>query len=292
MRIKCFISFLAVLLAIPVSTLAWHGAKPLQSCSSPSLQQELEQCLIDLGLDTAASRQELCVALVDITDPANPQMAGVNADTMIYAASLPKIAILLGAFEKINRGELTLDTGTKDTLERMIRNSSNLAATQMLDLIGRDFLLELLQSEPYRLYDKENGGGLWVGKPYGKSPAFKRDPLYNLSHGATAFQVARFYYLLENGQLVSPEMSRVMKEILGRPAIHHKFVRGLEARKPGAEIFRKSGSWREYHADSAIVERDGRKYIAVALARNTQGESWLQRLIVGLDEVVFTCAAQ
>lgn len=292
MRIKRFTCFLALLLAIPVAAPAWHGVKPLQSCFDPSLQQGLEQCLADLGLDTATTRQDLCVALVDITDPANPQMAGVNADTMIYAASLPKIAILLGAFEKINRGELDLDAGTKDTLVRMIRNSSNRAATEMLDMVGRDFLLELLQSEPYRLYDKERGGGLWVGKPYGKSPAFKRDPLYNLSHGATAFQVARFYYLLENGQLVSPEMSLVMKEILGRPAIHHKFVRGLELGKPGAQIFRKSGSWREYHSDSAIVEHDGRRYIAVALARSTQGESWLQRLIVGLDEVIFTCASQ
>ena len=41
--------------------------------------------------------------------------------------------------------------------------------------------------------------GLWVGKPYGKAAAYRRDPVAHLSHGATAFQVARFYFMLDRG---------------------------------------------------------------------------------------------
>jgi beta-lactamase class A len=213
-------------------------------------------------------------------------MAYVNPNEMMYAASLPKIAILLGAFEKIANGEMTLDDETLGKLKLMIRNSSNTAASDILGRVGMDYLADLLQSPRYRLYDPEKNGGIWVGKEYGKAPAWQRDPLHNLSHGATALQVARFYYLLETGQLVSPELSKLMKSILADPAHEHKFVKGLKDVQPDSEIFRKSGTWGPYHSDSAIVEHHGRRYIAVALAKSTRGEQWLQKLIVALDDII------
>ncbi len=258
---------------------------PLSACANPDLQQGLESCLASLNLKGPAAAKKLCVALVDVTDSDNPRLAAVNGDEMMYAASLPKIAILLGAFDSIDRGEFELDEETRATLTRMIRNSSNSAATEMLNRVGKNNLARLLQSERYRLYDPEMGGGLWVGKEYGKAPAFKRDPLHNLSHGATAFQVARFYYLLETGRLVSPELSREMKEILGEPAIRHKFVKGL-AGEPEARIYRKSGTWRQYHSDSALIEHGDRRYIAVGLANDPKGGQWLSDLIGALDDLI------
>jgi beta-lactamase class A len=155
----------------------------------------------------------------------------------------------------------------------------------MLRRIGKPTLAAILQSDRFRLYDPTVNGGLWVGKDYGKIPAWKRDPLHNLSHGATALQVARFYYLLETQQLVSPDLSWEMKQILSKPALRHKFVKGLEAR-PGSTIYRKSGTWKHWHADSAIVERDGYKYIVVALAQHPRGGRWMSRLIVRLDDLI------
>ena len=258
----------------------------LLSCADPELQNKLDHCLLDLKLGQAVRDKSLCVALVDITDVDAPRLAAVNGDQMMYAASLPKIAILLGAFDRIDKGELTLTGDIRHKLTSMIRNSSNSSATEMLNLVGKDYLAELLQSPRYRLYDPEMNGGLWVGKDYGRAAAWKRDPLHNLSHGATALQVARFYYLLDTGQLVSPDMSREMKEILGDPAIHHKFVKGIEQVSPDAKIYRKSGTWRTYHADSGIIEHDGHRYIAVALADNPAGSKWLSKLIVSLDNLI------
>jgi len=256
-----------------------------QSCD-PRLQKALEKRINALKLDGAAAHKNLSIVVVDITDVSEPRMAYVNPNEMMYAASLPKIAILLGAFEKIAAGEMTLDDETLDKLKQMIRRSSNSAASEMLDRVGIDYLADLLQSPRYRLYDPEGHGGIWVGKEYGKAPAQKRDPLHNLSHGATALQVARFYYLLETGQLVSPQLSHLMKAILAETEIEHKFVKGLKTVQPDSEIYRKSGTWGPYHSDSAIIEHDGRRYIAVALAKSRHGEQWLQKLIVALDEVV------
>jgi beta-lactamase class A len=281
------ILFIVILLIVagPVSS---HQlpADLAQSCD-PKLQKGLQQCLVELKLDKAARHKSLSIVLVDITDPASPRMAYINPNEMMYAASLPKIAILLGAFERVANGQMTLDETTREKLALMIRNSSNQAATEMLNKVGKAWLAALLQSPRYRLYDPQKNGGLWVGKEYSKAGAWKRDPLHHLSHGATALQVARFYYLLQTGRLVSPELSRQMKTILGDPAINHKFVKGLKSVYPDSRIYRKSGTWHEYHADSAIIEHDGRRYIAVALAKSPHGGEWLSELIVAMDNLVF-----
>jgi beta-lactamase class A len=281
------------LFALLIITLFFVGPASTQSDNphlgetcDPRLQKALITHLDSLHLNNATERKRLSVVVVDITDTSSPRMAYVNPNEMMYAASLPKIAILLGAFEKIANGEMPLDDEILEKLKRMIRNSSNAAATDILHRVGMEYLAELLQSPRYRLYDPGKNGGLWVGKDYAKAPAWKRDPLHNLSHGATALQVARFYYLLETGQLVSPEISRLMKSILADPAIEHKFVKGLKEIQPDSEIYRKSGTWGPYHSDSAIVEHHGRRYIAVALAKSASGERWLQKLIVALDDII------
>jgi beta-lactamase class A len=250
----------------------------LWKCFDSGLQRRLDKTLTQLGLDKAVNNKKLSVALVDITRLDKPRVAAVNGDEMQYAASLPKIAILLGAFVEIEQGEMKLDNDTRESLTRMIRVSSNEDATRMLNRVGKQRLLGILQSKKYHLYDPHVNGGLWVGKEYGKSAAYQRDPLHNLSHGATAMQTARFYYLLETGKLVNPGLTREMKSMLGNPGIHHKFVKGL-ADYPDAKIYRKSGSWRQWHADSAIVEAEGHKYIIVALAEDPDGGAWLSRLI-------------
>jgi beta-lactamase class A len=271
----------------PAGPAAGAQVRPsLPGSCDPRLQHGLEVCLSSLRLDGAVRSRDLSVVLVDITDPDCPRLAYANPNHMMYAASLPKIAILLAAFERIARGEMRLDDQTLDQLQRMIRHSSNEAATEMMNRVGPDFILEVLQSPRYRLYDPKTNGGLWLGKAYSKAPARQLDPLHHLSHGATALQVARFYYLLETEQLVSPEYSRTMKAILGEPGIQHKFVKGLKAVHPDSKIYRKSGTWQQFHSDSALIEHEGHRYIAVALSHSPEGGRWLSELIVGMDNLV------
>jgi beta-lactamase class A len=272
-------SFLCVFLFLITSLPAWaDGTDAFPSLwdrHDSRLQKQLRTTLYSLGLDKAVHNKKLSVALVDITNLDEPRVAEVNGDEMVYAASLPKIAILLGAFVEIEEGSMTLDHRTRESLTQMIRVSSNQEATRMLNRVGKERLLGILQSDKFHLYDPEVNGGLWV--------AFKRDPLHNLSHGATAMQVARFYYLLETGRLVGDDLSAEMKSMLGHPGINHKFVKGL-ADYPEAKIYRKSGSWRNWHADSALVEAEGHKYIIVGLAEDANGGSWLSRMIKPIHE--------
>ena len=118
-----------------------------------------------------------------------------------------------------------------------------------------------------------------------RKKAWKRDPLHDLSHGATALQTARFYYLLETRQLVSPELTLEMKAIMANPGINHKFVKGLK-HWPNLKIYRKSGTWKSWHADSAMVEWGDHNYIVVALANHPKGGKWLESIVVPLHLLV------
>ena len=280
------IAILILCLAVVVpSAWAQDPYPDLRNCFDPELQNRMERVLAKLGLDYAANRKLLSVALVDITDLKQPRVAAVNGNHMVYAASLPKLAILLGAFKEIEAGRMKLDPDTRQSLTDMIRVSSNVAASKMLRQVGPQRIADILQTPDCQLYDPEKNGGLWCGKEYGKAKAWKRDPLHNLSHGATALQTARFYYLLETHQLVSPELSQEMKRMLSNPGVHHKFVRGLTPR-PGARLYRKSGTWRSWHADSVMVEYGNYRYIAVALAEDPKGGKWMEQLIVPLHDLI------
>lgn len=79
---------------------------------------------------------------------------------MMYAASLPRTAILLGAFHKAEAQRQPLTKAEIDELARMIRVSSNSAATSALERVGMDHLAEVLQSRRYHLYDPSRNGGL------------------------------------------------------------------------------------------------------------------------------------
>ena len=280
---RLLLSILVLLIALAARAENKDGYPLLWDQRDAVLQQKLDTIMGTLGYAKAISSKRLAVVLVDISDLRNPRVAEVNGNRMIYAASIPKLAILLGAFIEIRDGNLVLDEDTRKSLTDMIRYSSNEEATRMLNMIGKERLIEILQSDEFELYDTEAGGGLWVGKEYGKSPAYQRDPMHNLSHGATAMQVARLYYLMETGQIVDGELQKEMKSMLGEPGITHKFVKGL-ADYADVDIYRKSGSWKQWHGDSAIVESGDTRYIVVGLAEDANGGAWLSRMIKPIHE--------
>lgn len=149
-------------------------------------------------------------------------------------------------------------------------------------------MAEILQSEKYRLYDPKHNGGLWISRDYSGGPVWKRDPLHNISHGATAMQAARFYYLAVTGRLVAEQYFADFAEIMSNPGIRHKFVKGIKKSNPDAEIYRKSDTWKEFHADSGVIvdKENGYQYIIVALVEHSKGADGLARFAAVVDETM------
>lgn len=252
-----------------------------------ALQAGLDRVLSGRRYEALSSSGRLSVVLIDITDRDRMRLAAHDEDRMQYAASLPKIAIMLGVFHQIQLGTMDYTPALRQKMEKMIRESDNRLSSELIELVGFDQIAETLRDPRWDLYDPEREGGLWVGRGYGGGVgAWRRDPINGVSHGATARQAARFLVMLDAGQLVSPWASAEMKSIMGSPKIRHKFVRGLMNQRPLSRIFRKSGSFKNWHADAAIVERSGRRYIAVALLESANHQGVLSSLIGELDRLI------
>ncbi|MBT8363373.1 MAG: hypothetical protein KJP23_01620, partial [Deltaproteobacteria bacterium] len=68
----------------------------------------------------------------------------------------------------------------------------------------------------------------------------------------------------------------------------HKFVKGIKKSNPEAEILRKSGTWKNFHADSGIIVNKARgyKYIIVALVEDSTGGKGLARFATVVDQTM------
>ena len=206
---------------------------------------------------------------------------------MMYAASLPKLAVLLAGSQALEDGVLTETPEILQDMREMISTSDNGAATRMIDRLTFTRIEETLTDPRYDLYDPEHGGGLWVGKRFAKTGKRYPDPIMGLSHGATVTQVCRFYYLLSMGKLVSHDRSAQMLDMLADPELHHKFVNTLDRVVPEAKLFRKSGTWKNWHADSILVWGPvWRRYIVVGLIEDPAGETILRNLILEVEKVL------
>lgn len=265
--------------------------KPLTSLGNTSLQHRLERELMANPLWKGLMKdKKMAVGIVDLKDPERVKYASINGDYMMYAASLPKIAILLSSMDALEKGELKENQAIRDDMRLMISKSNNEASTRMIDRLGYDKIQSVMTDPKYKFYDQELGGGLWVGKRYGGGGDTNREPLKNLSHAATVDQVCRYYYMLANGKLVNRDRSKQMLEIMGDPELHHKFVNTLDDIAPDAKLYRKSGSWKNFHSDSVLVwgNDPDRRYILVALIEDASGEQIIRDLVRPVEKVLRT----
>ena len=263
---------------------------PLRQLVDEDLQKKLEASLKKNKTWTKLiKKKKMAVGLVDVSDPYHVKFARVNGSEMMYAASLPKLAILLAAAQALEDGSLAESPQVLDDMHEMIGQSDNRAATRLIDLLGFARIESTLTDTKYELYDPEYGGGLWVGKRYAKKGKRYPDPIMGLSHGASVTQVCRFYYLLAMGKLVNRHRSEQMLSILADPELHHKFVITLDQLAPQAKLFRKSGTWRNWHSDSILVWGPvWRRYILVALIEDKNGEKILRQLVPVIENVLKT----
>lgn len=261
--------------------------QPLRATADENLQDALETVLNrNPKWRTLLRTKKMAISFVEMSDPDHPKLAAINGDHMMYAASLPKIAVLLASMDALEKGELIETEAIKSDMRLMIARSNNAATTRMIDRLGFAKIEAVMTDPTYKLYDPAVGGGLWVGKRYGSGGGRYPDPMKGISHAATSTQVCRFYYLMAKQQLVNPERSEQMMAIMANPELHHKFVNTLDRIAPQATVFRKSGSWSTYHSDSVMVMGPERKYILTALIDDAGGEVICRELVMAIEKVL------
>lgn len=247
-----------------------------------ALQSKLERIDTTLRAKYGMASEQTAVGLLDLK---NLRLAMIHPDRGEYAASIPKIGILLAYFQLHPEAGTNLLTQTRHELGLMTKASNNEMAANFSREMGLKEIQQVIHS--YKLYDTNQGGGIWVGKHYGKGDERYGDPVGDNSHAATVRQLLRYYLLLEQGRLVSPIASKRMKEIFHSPDIPHdniKFVKALAPRK--VLILRKWGSWQDWLHDSAIISGPNRHYILVALTKHPKGDEYLFELAIEVDDLM------
>lgn len=244
---------------------------------APDLQEQLDAAIVELG-----SPPDLAVSLVDLHAPA--RYAASQDQRIFYAASLPKLGILLAAFAAMRDRKLQRGAAIDASLTRMIRFSSNADASRLIQTLGFAYIARTLAA--YGL-----DSGLWVGKAYGPSgyrrhvEFWRTEPASGEWHAADTLQLARFFWLLDAGCLVDASSCRAMKRILAEPGTSEYFVAGLRALGVRG-IHRKFGAYGTIHGDAVLVEDAGRRYIAAALVTSNDGPALLSALIQRLHQIV------
>ena len=253
-----------------------------ETAVNAALQAKLEKISTDLRAKFGMTTEQTAVGVLDLN---TLRLAMIYPDREEYAASVPKIGILLAYFQLHPEAATNLNAQVRDELGLMAKASNNEMAAKYSRALGLKQIQAVLDS--YHFYDTNHGGGIWVGKHYGKGDERIGSPVANNSHAATVRQLLRYFLLLEQGKLVSPAASKTMREIFASPEIPHddnKFVKGLAGRD--VQIIRKWGTWQDWRHDAAVVTGGGRHYILVALTKHPKGDDYLVELAKAVDDLL------
>lgn len=248
----------------------------------PPLQAQIESLDASARASYGMTSEQSAVGLLDLN---TSRLAMIHPDRGEYAASVPKIGILLAYFALHPAAMTNLFAETHRELGLMAKVSNNEMAAKFSRELGLREIQQVLNA--YGLYDTNHGGGLWVGKHYGQGSERYGDPIGDNSHAATVRQLLRYFLWLEQGKLVSPAASKTMREIFESPDIPHdniKFLKGLAGRD--VQIIRKWGTWQDWRHDAAVVTGGGRHYILVALTRHPKGDEYLVDLARAVDDLI------
>jgi beta-lactamase class A len=213
-----------------------------------------------------------------------------NADHYFHAASTMKLAVLLGVFRQIHRGELTLDApvhvrnrftsivnqdafmldlnrdadpnvysnlGRTMTVRQlayqMITTSSNLATNLLVDIVGIPTIQHAL--------DELDIDGVKVLRGVEDQAAFEA----GLNNEVTANGLLKLLRMVADGRAYSKSASEEMMKIM----LDQQYRSGIPAGLPkAARVAHKTGNISTVHHDAGIVLFENRKpYVLVILTQ-------------------------
>lgn len=213
-----------------------------------------------------------------------------NADHYFHAASTMKLAVLLGVFRQIDRGELALDSqvhvrnrftsivnqepfmldlgrdadpdvyghlgktlSVRELSYWMITKSSNLATNLLVDVVGIPTIQQAL--------DELEIDGVKILRGVEDQAAFAA----GLNNEVTANGLLKLLRLIADGKAYSQNACEEMLNIM----LEQQYRSGIPAGLPkAARVAHKTGNISTVHHDAGIVYLDGRKpYVLVILTQ-------------------------
>lgn len=211
------------------------------------------------------TKNEISVAIIDLNKK-EPKVFGFNMDNFIYPASAYKIFIGAEVLRKVENNELSLDeiieiksldninketiifprdshellnVGDKVSLDNlldlMLTRSNNLASNTLLTLIGKESLNNNIIYK-YRWYGSE------VTKKFLDRVKENKPYQFSSTTLTCARHLVEFFYLVEKEKLISPFVSRKLKEYM------------LNFRKQGRTTLFLENNYKNYYSKGGWLE--------------------------------------
>lgn len=264
------------------------------------LSDSLKNIVASLGLDKSFEvgddgQEQISLAVIDLNS-SSPVLGGVNAENLIYPASVYKMYVAAQIFSQVSRGEYPLqqmhivkehnavdrsreirtdprpllkagDTVTVNyLLDLMITRSDNSAANCLIDVATRPRINEMM---------KKYG---WTGSEVTRKFLKRKfeDPGYDTvaSTMTCALHAADFMYKIYTNTLENPWVSMQMKSILGRQLDKSKLASGL----PINSMFYHKTGWFSYWTNDVGIVDDGELHYVIACFTPVEEELVLPKL--------------
>jgi beta-lactamase class A len=233
----------------------------------------------------------------------------LNADTAFHAASTMKIPVMIEVLRRSQEGGFALDQPVllinefasiadgstfsldpkedddtalyqrlgqripvRELMQRMITRSSNLATNELIALVGAARVTQTA----HRL----GAAHMQVLRGVEDQKAFDR----GIINTTTARDLAVLLAAIEDGRVLSPASSALMREILLAQEFNSKIPAGLP---PGTPVAHKTGEITAVSHDAAIVYPKGRRpYVLVVLTRGLRDGAESSALIADIARLV------
>lgn len=261
--------FLLILILIPSSIiLAQKKDKKLETL----IQAEIGSFKGDLGIYIHHLKKNKVVA--------------INENMLFPTASLVKIPILVGVFNKIAQGELTLDQKFNYDAKRVYGGSGLMQFykdSAQTDLSTMVALMLTYSDNVTSIWLQElAGGGKLINEqmdrldlPNTKVNSFTegREAIreeYGWGH-TTPKELAKLFELIRNGKVVSPAHSDRMYRYLKNQFYNERILSQIP---PNVNTIAKTGSVNASRGEIVLVNAPGGDYIISFLTKNNEDQSW------------------
>jgi beta-lactamase class A len=236
-----------------------------------------------------------------------------NADAWFHAASTMKLAVLLGVYRQVVRGEMAVDEPVhvrnkflsivdrrpfkleisrdgdpevyanlgrtmtvKQLAYHMITTSSNFATNLLVDVVGVDTIQAALRELGVE--------GVSVLRGVEDQAAYDA----GLNNEVTANGLMKLLRLIAEGRAFSPEVCADMLEIL----LDQRFKRGIPAGLPReARVAHKTGNISTVDHDAGIVYLAGRNPYVVVILTQFPTEAGRNAAVAEVSKDIFRCLA-
>ena len=236
-----------------------------------------------------------------------------NADSYFHAASTMKLAVLLGVFRQVARGELALDApvhvrnrftsivnqepfmldlgrdadpdvyghlgksmSVRELAYWMITKSSNLATNLLVDVVGIPTIQLAL--------DELDIDGIKVLRGVEDQRAFEA----GLNNEVTANGLLKLLRLIADGKAYSEDACEEMLQIM----LEQQYRSGIPAGLPkAARVAHKTGNISTVHHDAGIVYLDGRKPYVLVILTSFAAETGRGAAVADVSRDIFNTLA-